>query len=606
MQSGSHRFRPTLRVRRLMRQLGRRLRGDETDLAVLTEELELRDKALIEREATIRELKAQLAERNAEVDALRRIGNAVGSAMQSEDSLNALVEAAQRLTGTQSCHIYLFDPTRTELVLRASDEEGRSMVGKVRLRLGEGITGWVAKERRPVAVSREAYKDHRFKFLPDVTMNRFESILAVPLVYEDEVLGVVNVRTVEPHTYGPHQIRILSNLAAQAAGVITKARQLRELEQRAEQVSTLTEVTKRLAGNLYLEDQLAFLVNVTVQAMRYKLCTVMLLDEKTNELELKATSSTSHEYISKPNIPVSSSIAGQAVSRNTTITVDDVKRQPGYHFPDIAAREGLCSMASIPLRTQDRIIGVMNCYTATPHRFSDDELNILSAFANTAAVAIQHARLSVRSSILAEMHHRVKNNLQQVASLLRLQMRFTSDLHAKEALRESLGRILSIASVHDLLSREDLDSVPLNRLAESILSATQQGLVPPDKRIDMRASCAKLMLPLHRATSLALVLNELVQNAIEHGFAERKQGSILVNLYQDEEHIVMEVANDGVPLPSGFDPGKTPSLGLRIVEDLVRGGLRGSFRMFNRDGLALAEVRFPINERRRTILEPEE
>lgn len=588
------RFRPNLRLRKAMRLLRRNPRSDAAeDITLLVEELQLKERQILEAQQVIQQLQAQLEEQSAEVDALRRIGAAVGSAFEVEETLNALVDVALRLTGTESCHIYLLNDSRTELVLRAADEEARPMVGKIRLKIGEGITGWVAREKRYVAVPREAYKDHRFKFFPEMREGEYESMLAVPLLHENEVIGVINVRTHRPHEYTRNQVRILSNIAAQVAGVIERSRRLQQLERRAEQVSTLTEITRQIASNLYLEEILQFLVNMTAQAMGYQVCTVMLVDEDRRELVLKATSSKSQEYLSKPNVPIGESIAGRAVQQGRIITVLDVKEHPQYRFADIAAKEGLCSLACIPLSTKGQTLGVLNCYTERPHYFTEEELNVLVALANQAAVAVEHAKLSLRSAILQEMHHRVKNNLQQIASLLRLQMHYAEGASAKEVLNESLSRILAIATVHDLLSREDLDMVPIKGLAETILFHTQQGLIPPHKHIETRVTGDDFLLPLQQATSFALILNELVQNAVEHGFSDRNNGSITINISEEPDRYRLTVTNDGKPLPESFDPRKSTTLGLRIVDDLARGGLQGTFDLFNCEQGVCAQVVFP-------------
>lgn len=588
------RFRPNLRLRKAMRLLRHNPRSDAAeDITLLVEELQLKERQILEAQQVIQQLQAQLEEQSAEVDALRRIGAAVGSAFEVEETLNALVDVALRLTGTESCHIYLLNDSRTELVLRAADEEARPMVGKIRLQIGEGITGWVAREKRYVAVPREAYKDHRFKFFPEMREGEYESMLAVPLLHENEVIGVINVRTHRPHEYTRNQVRILSNIAAQVAGVIERSRRLQQLERRAEQVSTLTEITRQIASNLYLEEILQFLVNMTAQAMGYQVCTVMLVDEDRRELVLKATSSKSQEYLSKPNVPIGESIAGRAVQQGRIITVLDVKEHPQYRFADIAAKEGLCSLACIPLSTKGQTLGVLNCYTERPHYFTEEELNVLVALANQAAVAVEHAKLSLRSAILQEMHHRIKNNLQQIASLLRLQMHYAEGASAKEVLNESLSRILAIATVHDLLSREDLDMVPIKGLAETILFHTQQGLIPPHKHIETRVTGDDFLLPLQQATSFALILNELVQNAVEHGFSDRNNGSITINISEEPDRYRLTVTNDGKPLPESFDPRKTTTLGLRIVDDLARGGLQGTFALFNCEQGICAQVVFP-------------
>ncbi|HLY66765.1 MAG TPA: sensor histidine kinase [Chloroflexota bacterium] len=216
----------------------------------------------------------------------------------------------------------------------------------------------------------------------------------------------------------------------------------------------------------------------------------------------------------------------------------------------------------------------------------------MQALSTQAAFAVEHAKLMVKSAVIQEMHHRVKNNLQQIASLVRLQTHFSKYATADQALNDTLNRILAIAAVHELLSRDDLDTVSIKKVSEQILTATKQSVVAPEKHLYTRVDGADIRLPLNQATSLALVINELVQNAVEHGFRKLDDGRIHIQLDIAGSDVCLTVFNDGEQLPDGFDPAATGSLGLRIVTDLVRGGLGGTFTMQNRDGI-LATVRFP-------------
>ncbi|MCS7311099.1 MAG: GAF domain-containing protein, partial [Armatimonadetes bacterium] len=234
--------------------------------------------------------------------------------------------------------------------------------------------------------------------------------------------------------------------------------------------------------------------------------TVMLLDEERGELVLKATQAESEEYRQKPPLRVGESIAGRAVAENRIMVIPDVQAHPDYRFPDIAQKVGLHSMVCVPLRVRERVIGTLNCYTDRPHLFTDEELRTLEAVANQAALAIDHAKLMVRSAILQEMHHRVKNNLQQIASLMRLQMHYSRYKTIEEVIQDSLNRILAIAQVHELLSREDLDMVSLRKIASSILHNTKQALVPPGKQVRSTVEGDDVLLPLQQATAVALIL----------------------------------------------------------------------------------------------------
>ena len=126
----------------------------------------------------------------------------------------------------------------------------------------------------------------------------------------------------------------------------------------------------------------------------------------------------------------------------------------------------------------------------------------------------------------------------------------------------------------------------------STLDGIVGSLLPDARRVDISVKGDDFLLPSGQATYVALILNELIQNAVEHGFKDTAQGRISVHTELAENQITVTVANDGRPLPEGFDPSKTGRLGLRIVNDLVRGGLNGTFTMESGDGI-VARVSFP-------------
>jgi len=505
----------------------------------------------------------------------------MGSLFDLEEMLQAVAGVAVQVTGTDSSQVYLFNDAKDTLVLRAMDAGSeQELVGKVRLKVGEGLAGWVAQHKEAVAVERDAYHDKRFKFVPGLQEDKYESMLSAPLIYRTEIIGVINVRTVKPHTYTQTQVRFLQSIASQVSGAVENSRAYRKMERRASQLSTLSEVSKTITSDLYLEEILQLIVAATAKSMSFKICTLMLLDEDKQELVIKATQSASREYLKKPNVKIGDSIAGRALAENRTITVYDLKRSQEYALPDFARKEGLASMASVPLVVKNKKIGVLNCY-------------VLSALGSHAAIAIEHGKLMVKSALIQEMHHRVKNNLQQVASLLRLQLHYAGERSVEQVLTESLNRILAIASVHELLSREDLDMVSVKKVAESIVAATQQSVIAPGKHIRMGIEGPDILLPSSQATAVALVLNELTQNAVEHGFGDGSdEGQIAIVLAEDPHQVSLRVTNDGTPLPPNFDIKRTNSLGLQIVESLVRGDLQGTFTLANEAETTVAMVVF--------------
>ena len=166
------------------------------------------------------------------------------------------------------------------------------------------------------------------------------------------------------------------------------------------ELEALAQVSDAVVSERYLDEILQLIVTVTAELMGSKICSLMLLEADQQTLVIRATQALSPAYRNKPPIKVGQSVSGRAVKERRPISVVDVTRDQGYTFPDIARREGLRSLLSVPMVMQDRVIGVLNCYTAQEHRFSEGETRALSTIANQAAVAIEHTRALDQASAL--------------------------------------------------------------------------------------------------------------------------------------------------------------------------------------------------------------
>ncbi|MCE5323209.1 GAF domain-containing protein [bacterium] len=542
----------------------------------------------------VADLEKRIAEKMLEADALREVGQAIGSMLYIDDMLTKVADIVVKVTATDFCLIYLLSETGQELVLRGASGEVKDVVGKIRLKVGEGITGWVAQRGQHVVLSREAWRDERFKPVPTLLQDKYQSMLSVPLRGRNDLVGVINVRTNPPHDYTKMQVSLLDSIARQVGGAVENFNVYHRMEKRASQLSTLSEISRTITSDLYLEEILQLIVAMTAESMNFKICSVMLLNEGKDELVITATQSKSRAYTKKPNVKLTESVAGRAIMEAKPITIRDVRKTPGYQYPDIAKKEGLCSLIALPLSVKKEIIGVLNCYTATPRDFSEEDIGLLTALANQAAISIQNAKLMVQTAVLQEMHHRVKNSLQTIASLLRLQLKVGKFDSPKEALTQSINRIQSIAAVHEMLSSENLDNVSIKRLADNILSATARGLLPDAREIAILVEGDDFLLPSGQATYVALILNELIQNAVEHGFSGSVGTELAVCVSRDDENVILDVINDGTPLAPDFDIKRNRNLGLRIVESLVRDNLMGEFTIATgSDGRTHSSVVFP-------------
>jgi two-component sensor histidine kinase len=198
----------------------------------------------------------------------------------------------------------------------------------------------------------------------------------------------------------------------------------------------------------------------------------------------------------------------------------------------------------------------------------------------------------VQAALVKEVHHRVKNNLQTVASLMRMKRRRSKNEETRRVLQDSENRILSMAVVHEYLSRADHQAINIRDVAQRIIQETRRGVLSDEKQIAVvLESSNSLYLPARQATACALVINELLQNAIEHGYVSRDAGEIVVRLVDGGDEVCIVVADDGEGLPPGFDLEQTSSLGLMIVQTLAKDDLKGSFVLESERGVT-ATVRF--------------
>ena len=355
-----------------------------------------------QRTRTGKDLKAALRERTREVEVLHRISESIRGTLDLEAVLRHIVEVVEEVTKADACLLYLLSPHRDELVLRASHTPHPKLIGRVSVGMGEGITGWVAREKVRVVIPRNASDDPRFKFFHNLPEDRYQAFVSVPIVTKQDVVGVINVQHKRAKRYQEAELALLSTIANQVGGAIENARLYEEMRRQALQIETLSQVSETVASDRMIEDVLQLIVTMTAQMMNSTICSIMLIDESTRELRIVATQSLSEGYRRKPPLKIGQSMSGKAVQEKHPIYVPDVRKEKGYVYQDLAKQEGLCSLLSVPMMTKDKVVGVINAYTSTLHSFGPEEVKTLQAIATQAAVAIEHTRLLEKSFEMQE------------------------------------------------------------------------------------------------------------------------------------------------------------------------------------------------------------
>jgi two-component sensor histidine kinase len=454
---------------------------------------------------------------------------AVNSTLDLEEVLSQVATKVADALHADACFVYLYDSRSAELVLRATHGTAvEQMTQRPRMRPGEGITGSAAESREPVMIAAQANLDARFKNFPNLPEDEYESILAVPILARGVRLeGALNIRTRNPREFSEDEIDLLLAIAAQVAQSIEHAKLYEEAQRRVQELEALARISEAVSDSLYLEESLEAIVKTTMDAL---------------------------------------SATGAAL-----VLEDGAIAWPEGRADSHAIRQ--------PLRWRGRTIGELVADRASP--FTDHDAELLASIAQQAAVALEHGRAVMRGVLAQEIHHRVKNNLQTVASLLRLQARDTDNIDPRKALEDSVNRILAIAAVHEVLTEQREENVDLAELLGRLRAMLVQSV---GAGREVTAELDTVLLAGQRATALALVFSELLGNAIEHGGLHVK-----VTLRGGEEEAVLEILDDGPGIPD--DPPR--GTGLSIVRALVRDELRGTLEL-RADNGTRAEVRFPV------------
>lgn len=203
-------------------------------------------------------------------------------------------------------------------------------------------------------------------------------------------------------------------------------------------------------------------------------------------------------------------------------------------------------------------------------------------------------QLMIKSAVIKEIHHRVKNNLQTISSLLRLQMRRSSASELEKVYRESINRINSIAIIHEYLAQDGLAQIDFQEILTKVSKMIVSSMRPSEQAIQVVVKGESVYLPSDKATSFALIVTELVQNCMIHGFRDRQEGRITLTLVTKDDFISLSVTDDGVGLADGETVQQKGHLGLKIVDTLVKEDLEGTIHFRNTGEGTEVTILYPV------------
>ncbi len=567
------------------------------------------DRVLLERQQMEQHLERRL-------QSLQRINSISNSTMDLDQSLEITARKVAEELRADYCSIFYYDELQRTLTLRGTN--GPRPLGGMHymLRLGEGYSGWVADKGRPLLV-RDALAEANFAAEARACGPEYRGLLSLPIIFfgtVERLIGVISVQSLEPRDFTIEEINFVEVVAGIIAINSENARLYEQtdeqLRRKVHELATIHRVSGIIASTLDLDRVLQIITTRAVQLSGAERSCIFELDTEKQHLHIVAHYGLDGGDVRDIQIPVGQCCAGRAVQSGHPITaVDCLHNDEQCFIRDPMISSEIHSVLCVPLEVKRNILGCICIYSSHRHQLSPEQMQLIITFANEAAIAIDNARLyeearrglELKSILLRELHHRVKNNLATVAGILSLQRRRTRSPEVRNILAESVNRVQGLAATHDLLSHEDVSEARVDDIARKIVGVANANLRPPESRITFEVEPCPIVIPSRAVAILALVLNEMVSNAIKHGMAGMTEGTVTIRGREKDGMVIVEVLDtgNGPPVPESLEEDSSEGLGLSLIRNLI-GDIGGRF-MLRRTGekhpRTRAEVRFPLARR---------
>lgn|SRR5690625_2597277 len=327
-----------------------------------------------------------------------------------------------------------------------------------------------------------------------------------------------------------------------------------------------------LSSEYELNDVLLFLAEEIKTILHADGCTIKLIDERTG--------SEINNFERKNDENIKFRLKPDTVEHFLKLSNIFYSNINDKHFSTLfEVHENIQTFIAAPVSIRNQVTGIIQVYYKIPYVYSDDEFKYLSTMARHTAIAIEDTRLMGRSAFIQESHHRIKNNLQSIVGLVSLQKEIAKnnkDISIEDTLDTIITRIQSIASVHKLLSMGSSGRSIVN-VKEIIESVVQTLDIDPDITINL--DLTDLFISYNKATSIALIVNELVTNCLKHAFTDIGHGQIIVSCKRREDNIILNVCDNGKGFPSKQKMKSSNSLGFSIIQGIVLNEFKGTLEI---------------------------
>ena len=372
-------------------------------------------------------------------------------------------------------------------------------------------------------------------------------------------------------------------------------------------------VTKVLSESTTLKEALSRILSTMCSTLEWDLGEIWLLDQKNQVLrcseiwhsasvDMPDFKAATKETTFRPGI----GLPGSVWSKARPVWIADVVYDANFPRASVAEKEGLHGAFGFPILAGREVLGTINIYSREIKAPDEDLLNLVEDIGNRIGLFIRRvyaeeqikAALKEKEVLLAEVHHRVKNNLQIISSLLDMSSMQTQNQETIDLFAESRNRVEAMSLIHSqLYESEQFDEIDMHRHIHE-LSDNLLKIYSKEKAITFDIQSANVYLPVTLAVPCALVLNELISNSLKHAYTDGQQGIISISMQQSNEGaILVKIKDDGVGISEEIDIEKTNSLGLKLVRNIVNKQLNGTIKVVRNKG---TEVALEFNTHRRT------
>lgn len=521
-------------------------------------------------------------QRSAALDAVSKVAQTIGASTDQKWALNVVMDEANRLLGTDRSSMRLVDPSTGDLAIRASRGFSKQTLRRMRLKVGQGVPGWVAENGRPLIVN-DCRGEPRLDYYP-CEEEPISSMLSVPLLLESRTIGVLTVASSEPKWFTEEDQHLLLSLAGQAAVAIENARLYEQGRRRLNEQKILYRLAQELASTLDVPSALTFIASHISQSFGAKFGSIRLLDETGEFLLTGAIYGVSDEYTKianenvqipiTPGTPNGQSPAALAIRNRRIYAINNVFKDRRFTaWREMARMESYTSVVAVPLIPAEAPIGVMMLYFRDAKKLQPSEYELLQTAGRTAAIAIQRAMLDERllkeevtrraleeishlkTEFVSLVSHELRTPLTSIQGYVKLMLAGHSG-ELNEVQNEFLTTVNRntdrlIALVNDLLDISKIQSGRLDLVLEplelaQVLDRELELLknIADDKQITIATDIEPGISPV-RADShrLGQIIANLVSNAVKYS---PESTTIKLAAYQVDKNVLIKVIDAGM------------------------------------------------------------